>query len=97
MRFIANPHWSSVEWLLNRSGSPLLNSFLTASERMVEYYASRIVDLHQSHPHYVRIQCERLLESEFLDIDDSGKQNLEKLRGAAAAFVNNHYREALYR
>ncbi|CAK9224229.1 unnamed protein product [Sphagnum troendelagicum] len=96
MRFIANPHWSSVQWLLNRSGSPLLSSFLSASEYMVEYYTSRISNVHQSHPHYLRIQCERLLESEILQIDDAEKKNLKRLKDAAAALVNTNYREALY-
>ncbi|KAH9566629.1 hypothetical protein CY35_04G137800 [Sphagnum magellanicum] len=36
MRFIADPHWSSAQWLLNRSGSPLLSSFLSASEDMTD-------------------------------------------------------------
>jgi hypothetical protein len=56
IRFLAKPHWSSVQWLLDLSGSPLLNSFLSASEDMVEYYTSMIFDAHQSGDHYLRIQ-----------------------------------------
>jgi hypothetical protein len=56
IRFLAKPQWGSVQWLLNPSGSPLLNSFLSASEDMVEYYTSMIFDAHQSGHHYLRIQ-----------------------------------------
>ncbi|CAM6047456.1 unnamed protein product [Sphagnum compactum] len=89
MRFLANPHWSSVQWLLNRSGSPLLSSFLLASEDMVEYYTSMIFDPHKSGRHYLRIQTE-LSESEFLKIDDGTKENLKQLELAEEELVRFH-------
>ncbi len=56
MRFRPKPHWSSAQWLLSPSGSPLLNSFLSVSQDMVEYYTSMIFDAHQSGDNYLRIQ-----------------------------------------
>ncbi|CAK9875455.1 unnamed protein product [Sphagnum jensenii] len=79
MRFLAKPHWSSVQWLLNPSGSPLFNSFFSASEDMVEYYTSMIFDAHESGHHYLRIQTDRLSTSEFWEIDDATRGNLDTL------------------
>ncbi|CAK9272481.1 unnamed protein product [Sphagnum jensenii] len=91
IRFLAKPQWGSVQWLLNPSGSPLLNSFLSASEDMVEYYTSMIFDAHQSGHHYLRIQTERLSSSEFWGIDDSTRQNLVDLKQRAGELLDGRY------
>ncbi|CAK9225116.1 unnamed protein product [Sphagnum troendelagicum] len=89
MRFIAKRHWSSVEWLINPTGFPLLSSFLSASGDMVEYYTSMIFDAHQSGHHYLRIQTDRLSRSEFWEIDDATQGNLDTLCGTADALLTH--------
>jgi hypothetical protein len=82
MRFLAMSQWNSLHWLLNRSGLPLLNSFLSASEE-IEYYTSMLFDAHQSGDNYLRIQTDCLSTSEFLGIDDARPENLGDLEEKA--------------
>ncbi|CAM6073142.1 unnamed protein product [Sphagnum tenellum] len=89
MRFVARPHSSSVEWLVNSSGLPLLSSFFSASADMVEYYTSMIFDAHQSGHHYLRIQTDCLPTSQFWGIDDATPQNLQSLTGTARNLLNS--------
>jgi patatin-like phospholipase/acyl hydrolase len=90
MRFLAKPHWSSLQWLLNPSGSPLLNSFFSASEDMVEYYMSMIFDAHESGHHYLRIQTDRLSTSQFWGIDDASRGNFTTLSTTASNLLGSN-------
>ncbi|CAM6023123.1 unnamed protein product [Sphagnum balticum] len=80
MRFVAKAHWSSLEWLINPAGLPLVSSFFSASGDMVEYYTSMMFDAHQCGHHYLRIQTDCLPTSEFWGIDDATEQNFETLK-----------------
>ncbi|XVF57160.1 hypothetical protein PTKIN_Ptkin06aG0181900 [Pterospermum kingtungense] len=75
---VSTEHWGPFNWVIGKSGIPILNVLLTAMEDMVEIYLSGIFKGTSFDQNYLRIQTDSLKDYE-IAMDDSSEANLKNL------------------
>ncbi|KAG0559220.1 hypothetical protein KC19_10G088300 [Ceratodon purpureus] len=70
--------WGTLSWIYKKGNVPILDMFMLASQDMVDYSMSSNFWEQSSHDNYLRIQTDKLEDSQ-MELDNSSKSNLQSL------------------
>lgn len=70
--------WGTLSWIYKKGNVPILDMFMLASQDIVDYSMSSNFWEQSSHDNYLRIQTDKLEDSQ-MELDNSSKSNLQSL------------------